>query len=267
MEATLDTPTYDSTIDTKMHIAKVQQAIKRLTDVLRQRAQACSAHRPILVKIAYVLGLRSEVHDQSKLDGIEKKAFDEVTPKLAKTTYGSKEFDRLKGEIKPALDNHYKENRHHPEHFTNGILDMCLVDICEMFCDWAASTERHGDGDIHKSIEINKKRFKYDDTLARIFHNTSRTLKIGKHHNDGVVYKGKVGCYKIEDFGRGIDGMSLSSLCELFVYWMQDAPTERIPGKPFPIRGYIKTKCEEAEAGPIITAIFLNSVHELGLEL
>jgi hypothetical protein len=41
-----------------------------------------------------------------------------------------------------------------------------------MFCDWKAATMRHNDGDIRKSIEINKKRFKMSEDLAQIFRNT-----------------------------------------------------------------------------------------------
>ena len=74
--------------------------------------------------------------------------------------------------MKPALDHHYKVNPHHPEYYSNGIKGMNLLDLIEMFFDWMATTKRHADGDIRKSIEINKKRFGYDDLLAQIFNNT-----------------------------------------------------------------------------------------------
>ena len=40
-----------------------------------------------------------------------------------------------------------------------------LLDLIELFCDWKASTLRHNDGNIKKSIEINQNRFGYDDIL------------------------------------------------------------------------------------------------------
>jgi hypothetical protein len=50
---------------------------------------------------------------------------------------------------------------------------MDLYDIIEMFLDWKAATERHADGDILKSIEINKGRFKMSEQLYEIFLNTA----------------------------------------------------------------------------------------------
>jgi len=74
--------------------------------------------------------------------------------------------------MKEALKHHYDFNRHHPEHFVNGIKDMTLIDLCEMLSDWKAASLRHNDGDINKSIEINQSRFGYSDELKQIFLNT-----------------------------------------------------------------------------------------------
>ena len=46
----------------------------------------------------------------------------------------------------------------------------------EMFFDWKAATERMASGNIHKSIEINKDRFKMDPQVAAIFSNTAKRL-------------------------------------------------------------------------------------------
>ena len=53
---------------------------------------------------------------------------------------------------------------------------MNLVDLIEMICDWKAASERHADGDIYKSIEINQKRFGYSDELKQILKNTIEIL-------------------------------------------------------------------------------------------
>ena len=47
----------------------------------------------------------------------------------------------------PALQHHYEDNCHHPEHYRNGIHDMNMVDLIEMLCDWRAAIKRyHPDG-------------------------------------------------------------------------------------------------------------------------
>jgi hypothetical protein len=120
-------------------------------------------------------------HDLSKLSSPEKEIFDEYTPKLKGSTYGSDEYKKFLKEMKVALDHHYKENRHHPEHFqeeadatfrASPINCMNLMDIVEMLCDWKAATMRHANGDIYKSLEINKERFGISDQLLYIMKNT-----------------------------------------------------------------------------------------------
>jgi len=147
---------YDSSDDTKKHIAMVQFLLAGICESLRSRSSA---------------------HDKSKLASPEKQVFDEFTPKLRGSTYGSAEYDEFLGGMKVALDHHYSENRHHPEHFQNGVAGMDLVDVVEMFCDWLAATKRHANGDIYKSISINQKRFEFSDDLASIFRNTADKLK------------------------------------------------------------------------------------------
>lgn len=142
---------YDSRIDTYKHIQTAQNLLRAFVQNLQWRAQE---------------------HDQSKLESPEVEVFNEFTPKLAESTYGSDEYKSFLAAMKPALDNHYQVNNHHPEHYDNGIRDMTLMDIVEMLADWKAATLRHNDGDIRKSIEINQKRFGYSDELKQIFLNT-----------------------------------------------------------------------------------------------
>lgn len=147
---------YDSTQDTLKHIGTVQ----KLLFVVSRKLHA--------------LALK---HDKTKLEDPEKKIFDVYTPKLKDTTYGSDEYKQFLKEMKVGLDHHYAENRHHPEHFPNGINDMNLIDLIEMFCDWLAATKRHNDGDINRSIKVNKDRFKYDNQLESIFNNTAKVFE------------------------------------------------------------------------------------------
>jgi hypothetical protein len=147
--------TYDSTKDTKAHIFRVQEIMDKGIANLIQRMR---------------------VHDRSKLHSPEKEMFDQATEKLRGLTYGSDEYKQSLKDLGPALHHHYEHNSHHPEHYENGIAGMSLLDLIEMLCDWKAATERHEDGDIRKSIDMNAERFGYDDQLRAIFHNTAREL-------------------------------------------------------------------------------------------
>ena len=147
---------YDSKADTLLHIKRVAELMTNASSELIRR---------------------SNVHDNSKLESPEKELFDEFTPKLKGCTYGSEEYKEYLKELKVALDHHYKNNSHHPEHYENGINDFDLFDLFEMFFDWKASSERHDDGNIYKSIEINKDRFSMTEQLCQIFKNTAKNLK------------------------------------------------------------------------------------------
>src|SRR5690606_4088546 len=114
------------------------------------------------------LTYRALNHDSSKLAEPEIGIFTEYTPKLRNSTYGSEEYKGFLEGMHGALKHHYENNSHHPEYYRDGIRGMDLADVIEMFCDWYAATMRHEDGDIYKSIEINKKRFGYSDDLEQI---------------------------------------------------------------------------------------------------
>lgn len=124
---------------------------------------------------------RAERHDQTKLESPEVEAFTEYTPKLASSTYGSEEYKGFLAAIKPALDHHYAHNSHHPEHYKNGVNDMNLLDIVEMLCDWKAASERHNDGNIRRSIEINANRFGLSPQLVQILENTADVMFRSEH--------------------------------------------------------------------------------------
>lgn len=140
------------------------------------------AHRQLvddyIGKITVELEARADYHDFSKQEEPERSLFMEAVPKLKELTYGSDAYkENLKG-LEAALYHHYVYNRHHPEHFQEtGISQMNLIDIIEMVCDWMAATKRHADGDIQKSIEINKERFGINEQLVSIIRNTVKMLE------------------------------------------------------------------------------------------
>ncbi len=57
------------------------------------------------------------------------------------------------------------------EHISS-INEMNLFDLLEMLIDWIAATQRHADGDIAKSLTLNRDRFGMGDQLVQIFENT-----------------------------------------------------------------------------------------------
>lgn len=143
---------YDSTPDTLRHSRRVGElmgvAIKELID-------------------------RSVRHDLSKTEPPEVDVFNEFTPKLKTSTYGSDEYKSFLAAMGEGLAHHYAHNRHHPEHFDDGINGMTLVDLIEMLADWKAATERHDDGDLARSLEIQRDRFGISEQLAGILRNTA----------------------------------------------------------------------------------------------
>ncbi len=117
---------------------------------------------------------RSLGHDASKLEEPELAIFDEYTPKLRDSEYGSAEYREFLRGMGPGLAHHYASNRHHPEHFTGGVDEMTLVDLLEMLADWKAATERHNSGNLERSLELNRERFSLNHQLLRILENTAR---------------------------------------------------------------------------------------------
>lgn len=116
-------------------------------------------------------------HDDSKLKEPEVSVFDDCTGTLKDIEYGSEEYKEWLKILQPTLEHHYTHNRHHPEHFENGVAGMNLADLCEMFCDWFASSKRCKDGDIRKSIKQNQERFGFSDDLCSILMNTVDLLE------------------------------------------------------------------------------------------
>ena len=108
---------YDSTQDTLTHIRRVQTLI----------GEACAN-----------LFFRATNHDVSKTQEPEKPIFDEMTPKLKGSTYGSEEYKGFLAHMKVALDHHYTVNSHHPEHY-----EMMKCPECGKFWNRWEVPEKH----------------------------------------------------------------------------------------------------------------------------
>lgn len=146
---------FDSTLDTLRHSRRVDELLLQLTHEIYARVTK---------------------HDLSKMEEPELQIFNEFTPKLKDSTYGSEEYKSFLAGMGEGLQHHYANNRHHPEHFENGVDGMTLVDLVEMLADWKAATERHDDGDLNRSLIIQQERFGLSDQLLHILWNTATEL-------------------------------------------------------------------------------------------
>ena len=118
-------------VETQKHIERVRYYIRFITDRLTTR------------------GVK---HDAIKLESPEIEVFAEHTKCLANMKYDSPEYKEHLAAMKPALDHHYANSRHHPEHFAKGINDMNLIDIMEMLCDWLGMSIPLSPDDPFKSL-------------------------------------------------------------------------------------------------------------------
>ena len=115
---------------------------------------------------------RAITHDLSKFGHDESKSFSQNLKQLSKVTYGSAEYKENLSTLEPTLNHHYKHNRHHPEHWEHGLLEMDLYDIVEMQADWLASIKKNGNGNIFTSLRVNKSRVGLSHQLHKIISNT-----------------------------------------------------------------------------------------------
>ena len=179
-------PGYDSTADTLRHIERV---------------------RELLDQVTMAVAVRAREHDASKLEPPEKPAFDEFTPLLLTTTYGSDEYKANLAAMGPALDHHYANNRHHPEFHRRGVTSMTLVDLIEMLADWKAATMRHADGSLCYSLRSSAARFNIPDGLMRVLWETARAFGWLDRDECGMPWTAPDGTREACNCPHGHDGL------------------------------------------------------------
>lgn len=141
----------DTVKSIKEHIKRVQEKIGILVKELQERLKN---------------------HDRSKL-GEELYLWKKIDLE-ERYPYGTKEYFEKMSRNKEVFQTHYSNNRHHPEHFENGIEDMNLIDIIEMLCDWLSYKD--GNLSYHEAQEIiykQAKRFGFGDEIINIMINTA----------------------------------------------------------------------------------------------
>lgn len=127
-------------------------------------------------RIAREIMQRGNDHDQSKYSDQEFPVYARTIKEFDKHQFGTEGYKKAKESLGPALEHHFKHNRHHPEHFEMGIDGMTLVDLLEMVCDWKSATLNHPEkpGNMTKSLEMAIVKYNISPQLARVLYNTMR---------------------------------------------------------------------------------------------
>lgn len=144
---------YDSIKDYMAHVIRVKKNMAILMCDLEERART---------------------HDMSKTQSPEKEGYDKYIPLLRTAKYGTEAYNKIREDMrKDCLDHHYEVNRHHPEHFENGIRDFTIVDLFEYFVD-CYSSSLLSDTPFEEGVKINAKKHNLPPELVQIFINTVR---------------------------------------------------------------------------------------------
>jgi hypothetical protein len=131
-----------------------------------------------LAKFCAELAYRNATHDNSKYSeeefGIQAACVDD----FEKYEFNSPEELKLREKLLPGTTIHRKRNRHHPEHFENGIDGMNLIDLLEMIGDWKSASERVKGDSLRKSVPILKEKYNISPQLLKIIENTLKDFNM-----------------------------------------------------------------------------------------
>lgn len=156
--------------DTFIHKAYVLQVCNLFSDYLEEQNQ---------VELAEELRAKAIIHDNSKiLDRNEFKALIGIINDKSCLQNSSAKLSTLKQD---AIELHWENNSHHPEHFES-IYDMSKLDKIEMVCDWAARSiqyktdladffEKRQESRFHFPLDIYNELRQYIDIVLKLLKN------------------------------------------------------------------------------------------------
>jgi len=145
----------DVLCDTILHVSEIQEALEEMSSELRKRGLA---------------------HDRTKFQELEFDAFTSTRLRFKKVDYGTPEYKALVDEIKPVVDHHYANNRHHPNYHEHGINSMTLIDIAEMLADWKVAARRSPNNKFKDTLEFAFNKHGISKQLGQIIKNTLKEL-------------------------------------------------------------------------------------------
>lgn len=151
----------------KEHAIVDESAGKTIDAILKHKKSV----RDKLLFLSEELRKRAEEHDNSKLQFPEIEWLIEMD-KEPRCQYGTKEYYDKMNKWKKFFIHHYAQNRHHPDHYPNGIDDMDLIDITEFLADIVSYYEVLQAHDCEKVLDDQEKRFQINGQLRNVLSNT-----------------------------------------------------------------------------------------------
>lgn len=163
----LDSPHLVDGYDTEEDVVKDTEALDTIKYIIDHK----NIVRDRLRYLAYQLLERADSHDDSKLKNPEIRWLIEMD-KEPRYDYGSPEYLDKKKRYEKFFNHHYANNRHHPEHFTNGVDGMNLTDLCEYLIDITSYHSEMHPEQVIKTVNSQAERFGLDEQLIQILKNT-----------------------------------------------------------------------------------------------
>lgn len=112
---------------------------------------------------AFRLLQRAQVHDNSKFKSEEIACMSQIIGTnngMTNPKYVMQDAD------KKLIETHWKNNRHHPEHF-NSLSEMSELDIIEMVCDWFARQAQYKTNFMEFVLTRQDNRFHFPDDIFK----------------------------------------------------------------------------------------------------
>lgn len=148
--------TTDFLCETILHVSEVNENLETIASELRKRGCA---------------------HDRTKFQALEFDAFVSTREKFKKANYGMPEYQECIDAVKPAVDHHHQNNRHHTGFHAKGVNDMNLIDLAEMLADWKAAERRSPDKKLVDTLAYAYNKYGIGEQLGQVLRNTLIALR------------------------------------------------------------------------------------------
>jgi hypothetical protein len=145
----------DFLCETILHVSEVSENLETIASELRKRGVA---------------------HDRTKFHALEFDAFVSTREMFKKASYGTPEYQACVDAVRPAVDHHHENNRHHTGFHPNGVNDMTLIDLAEMIADWKAAERRSPDRKLNDTLAYAFNKYGVGEQLGKILRNTLAAL-------------------------------------------------------------------------------------------
>lgn len=129
-----------------------------------------------LATVSREINTRARRHDQSSLSGTELRIYKEHFDELQKYPIFDPRRDIVLSKMRVAIAYHHEANDHHPEHFTNGIDDMNLLQLMEFVADVMSQSEQNGI-DVYEILPLLKDQYDISNQLYQVILNTVAEIR------------------------------------------------------------------------------------------